>query len=228
MKKKVLPAALALALSASICGDVYATEATLKIGDKVIMVNDDTKTIDTAPVIIDSRTFVPVRAVVEALGGTVDWNGETKTAFLDNGEDHIELTIDSKTAVLNGEEKALDTAPVIIDDRTMLPLRFIAEGFGYKTNWDSQTKTIYVSEIGKKQAEPDTSGEYDNIGVQKDHKQVINSGGCDTFTQIVDKLAAGQGYTNITLGDTDALLATDSVFGTEEQHNAAETEVFIY
>ena len=225
MKKKVLTTALALALSAGICGSVYAAEATLKIGDKVMTVNGEEQTIDTAPVIIDSRTFVPVRAVVEALGGTVDWKAETKTAILDNSEDHIELTIDSKTAVLNGEKKTLDTAPVIIDSRTMLPLRFIAEGFGYKTDWDAETKTIYVS---KADAEKTETAAPDNIGVLKDRKQAIDSKDCDTFTQIVDKLADGQGYANITLGDTDVLLAAESVTDFDGEHNADTAEIFIY
>ena len=225
MKKKVLTTALALALSAGICGSVYAAEATLKIGDKVMTVNGEEQTIDTAPVIIDSRTFVPVRAVVEALGGTVDWKAETKTAILDNSEDHIELTIDSKTAVLNGEEKTIDTAPVIIDSRTMLPLRFIAEGFGYKTDWDAETKTIYVS---KADAEKTETAAPDNIGVLKDRKQAIDSKDCDTFTQIVDKLADGQGYANITLGDTDVLLAAESVTDFDGEHNADTAEIFIY
>ena len=112
----------------------------------------------------------------------------------------------------------------------MLPLRFIAEGFGYQTDWEAQTKTIYVSGASEEQpAETETvSSENDNIGVQKNHKQAINSDDCDTFTQIVNKLTDGQAYTNVKLGDTDALLAADSVFGVDGQHNAAEAEVFIY
>ncbi|MBQ9603826.1 MAG: copper amine oxidase N-terminal domain-containing protein, partial [Firmicutes bacterium] len=199
----------------------------LKIGDNTMTVNGEEQTIDTAPVIIDSRTFVPVRAIVEALGGKVDWDAENKTAILDNGEDHIELTIDSKTAVLNSEEKTLDTAPVIIDSRTMLPLRFIAEGFGYKTDWDAETKTIYVSKSDEK-SEDTKAAAPDNIGILKDRKQAIDSKDCDTFTQIVDKLADGQGYANITLGDTDAFLAAESVTDFDEEHNAAAAEIFIY
>lgn len=232
MKKKIITSALTLALAAGICGSVYAAEKAveLQINNSVMKINGEEKTIDAPPVIMNGRTLVPVRAIVEALDGTVDWNGETKTATLVSGDNKIELTIDSNTAKLNGEEKSLDTAPVIIDSRTMLPLRFIAEGFGYQTDWEAQTKTIYVSGASEEQpAETETvSSENDNIGVQKDHKQAINSDDCDTFTQIVNKLTDGQAYTNVKLGDTDALLAADSVFGVDGQHNAAEAEVFIY
>ncbi|MBR6399780.1 MAG: hypothetical protein IKS17_00970 [Firmicutes bacterium] len=232
MKKKIITSALTLALAAGICGSVYAAEKAveLQINNPVMKINGEEKTIDAPPVIMNGRTLVPVRAIVEALDGTVDWNGETKTATLVSGDNKIELTIDSNTAKLNGEEKSLDTAPVIIDSRTMLPLRFIAEGFGYQTDWEAQTKTIYVSGASEEQpAETETvSSENDNIGVQKNHKQAINSDDCDTFTQIVNKLTDGQAYTNVKLGDTDALLAADSVFGVDGQHNAAEAEVFIY
>lgn len=230
MKKKIITSALTLALAAGICGSVCAAEKAveLQINNSVMKINSEEKTIDAPPVIINGRTLVPVRAIVEALDGSVDWDAETKTATLVSGDNKIELTIDSKTAVLNGEEKTLDTAPVIIDSRTMLPIRFIAEGFGYKTDWDAETKTVYVSKTDEEPTGSDIPSEYDNIGIQKDHKQVINSDSCDTFTQIVDKLAEGQGYTNVKLGDTDALLAADSVFGVDDQHNAAEAEVFIY
>ncbi len=232
MKRKIIASAMTLALAAGICGSVYAAEKAveLQINNPVMKINGEEKTIDAPPVIKNGRTLVPVRAIVEALDGTVDWNGETKTATLVSGDNKIELTIDSTTAKLNGEEKSLDTAPVIIDSRTMLPLRFIAEGFGYQTDWEAQTKTIYVSGASEEQPEEKetVSSENDNIGVQKNHKQVINSDGCDTFTQIVDKLTEGQAYTNVKLGETDVLLAADSVFGADGHHNAAEAEVFIY
>lgn len=225
MKKKVLTAALAFALSAGICGTVSAAEVTLRIGDTAITVNGEEQTIDTAPVIIDSRTFVPVRAVVEALGGTADWNANTKTAILENGEDHIELTIGSKTAVLNGEEKQLDTAPVIIDGRTMLPLRFIAEGFGFEADWDAAAKTIYVSKTDAEETTAENKSE--NKRVVPEHERFTDTEGCETFEQVTEKLKDGQGYANVTIGSTKALLAADIVSDFEGSHNAVEAEIFM-
>jgi flavodoxin len=108
-------------------------------------VNGAEKSIDAAPVIENGRTLLPVRAVVEEMGGNVSWNSESKQATLNNDENTIILTIDSQTAVLNNEEKLLDTSPVIIDGRTFLPIRFIAESFGYNVEWNDTDKEIVIS-----------------------------------------------------------------------------------
>lgn len=123
---------------------------TMQIGNPVMTVNGEEKPIDeegTAPVIISDRTLLPVRAVVEEMGGTVAWDGDTQTVTLNYGSDEIELVIDSLAATLNGAVQTLDTAPTIINDRTMLPIRFIAESFKFSVDWaeDSQTVTITKS-----------------------------------------------------------------------------------
>ena len=168
MKKKIFASVFTLALAAGICGNVYAAKGNvvLKIDDPVIKVDGETQTIDTPPVIIDSRTFVPVRAVVEALGGKADWRSEEKKAVLTRGRDTVELTIGSTTAKHNEQTDKLDAAPVIIDGRTMLPLRYIAESFGFAAEWDAETKTIYVSR-------------YDDIDEQTNYDYIAEHIGTD-------------------------------------------------
>ena len=125
------------------------TVITIQIGNPEMTVNGITQEIDpgmgTVPVISNERTLLPVRAIVEALGGTVEWDENTRTASLSYGPDNIELTIDSTTAYLNGTAYTLDTTPVIINDRTMLPIRFIAESFGLEVGWDQSSQTVTVS-----------------------------------------------------------------------------------
>ena len=125
------------------------TEIVLRIGEPMMTVNGQTQEIDpgigTVPVVVDDRTLLPVRAVVEAIGGEVSWDTDTRTVSLSYGENTIVLTIDSTTAYLNGEERTLDTTPVIINDRTMLPIRFIAEGFGFDVEWEQSTQTVTIS-----------------------------------------------------------------------------------
>ena len=122
----------------------------LRIDDPIMKVNGTDTEIDpeggTAPVIISGRTLVPIRAIIENMGGTVEWNSETRESVLKYGEDVIRLVIDSQTAYLNDTESALDTAPTIINGRTMLPIRFIAEGFGFDVDWNQEEKTITISE----------------------------------------------------------------------------------
>lgn len=124
------------------------TTIILKIGSPTMTVNGNEMPIDeqgTVPVIENNRTLLPVRAVVEQMGGSVDWNGETNEVTLTYGNDKIKLTIDSTEALLNGEKRNIDAAPTIINDRTMLPIRFIAESFGFNVEWDEKTATISIT-----------------------------------------------------------------------------------
>ncbi|MCD8048900.1 MAG: aldo/keto reductase [Clostridia bacterium] len=121
----------------------------LQIGNPIMTIDGEEREIDpgrgTAPIIQDNRTLLPVRAVVEAMGGEVEWNNETQTARLSKEGTVILLTIGSETAYVNGEEYSLDTAPIIQNERTMLPIRFIAESFGYSVAWDNETQTITLT-----------------------------------------------------------------------------------
>lgn len=102
-------------------------------------------TFDQQPVIIDGRTLVPVRAVVEKMGGTVDWDQPTQTVTLTLGTDVIKLTVGSSTGYINGKAHALDVPPQIINERTLMPIRFIAEGFGYNVDWDQENLTVIIT-----------------------------------------------------------------------------------
>ncbi len=124
------------------------TEIILQIGNPVMTVNGTEKPIDaegTAPVILNDRTLLPVRAVVEEMDGTVAWDGITQTVTLNYGEDEIRLVIDNTTAYLNDTAQTLDVAPTIINDRTMLPIRFIAESFKFEVDWDENTQTVTIT-----------------------------------------------------------------------------------
>ncbi len=135
-------------------GVTYAADeentVVLTIDSPVMSVNGEEREIDpeggTAPVIISGRTLVPIRAIIESMGGRVDWNNEARESILTYGEDVIRLTIDSQTAYLNDTESTLDTAPTIINGRTMLPIRFIAEGFGFNVDWNEGERTITISQ----------------------------------------------------------------------------------
>lgn len=125
----------------------HSTTIKLQIDNPTMTVNGETKNIDangTAPIIVDSITLVPIRAIIENLGGTVEWNSNTRTAILTMNGIEIQLVTDSKTAYRNGEEKNLDIAPIILNDRTMFPIRFIAESFGLDVVWDEQSKNITI------------------------------------------------------------------------------------
>lgn len=125
--------------------DVYLS---LQINNPVMTVNGVDMEVDegrgTAPLIIEGRTLLPIRSVIESFGGVVSWNGETSSVILEIGDDKVELIIGSKVAYYNGGEYTLDVAPQIINDRTMLPVRFIAESFGLGIAWEGDASTVHI------------------------------------------------------------------------------------
>lgn len=113
----------------------------MQIGRKSISVNGNLAQKDVAPVIQNSRTLVPIRFITESLGGAVAWNGESKevTLLLDGKE--IKMTI-GKTLEKYG------VAPVIMDSRTYVPVRFVADALGAQTSWNEAEKTVTLVREG--------------------------------------------------------------------------------
>ena len=99
---------------------------------------------NTTPVISNGRTLVPIRAIIEAFNGNVYWDGNTQTVTLKIADDCIVLKINSTTAYLNEYEYTLDVSPQIINGRTMLPIRFIAEGFNLGVAWDGNEQRVFI------------------------------------------------------------------------------------
>ena len=155
-KKNSLFLSIVLAVNIVFSGVITAnakvgTIINLQIDNPVMTVNKDYIEIDpgegTTPVIRNDRTLVPIRAIIEALDGTVGWDGNTQTASLKVDDDTVKLTIGSLTAYHNGVAKKLDVSPTIINNRTMLPIRFIAESFELSVGWNGDTRTVTVSDI---------------------------------------------------------------------------------
>ncbi|MCD8179967.1 MAG: transglycosylase SLT domain-containing protein [Firmicutes bacterium] len=90
-------------------------------------------------------TLIPVRGVSEALDAEVEWDGENNTVEIQKDGIDITLFIDSDTAVLNGEEVALETPAMIKNGRTMVPLRFVMESFNLDVDWDQDTRTVEIT-----------------------------------------------------------------------------------
>ena len=132
-------------ISAEEVSDVVVS---LEINQPIMKINGVNAEIDagrgTSPLIKNGRTLVPIRAIIEAFGGKVGWEEHTKTAVLTIDDDCAKLTIDSTVAYFNNKKEKLDVAPVIINDRTMLPVRFIAESFNLGVAWDEKTKTVFI------------------------------------------------------------------------------------
>ena len=137
------------------------------IGFDIITVkyNGEEVKFDQAPVIINGRTMVPLRAVMEKMGCTVTWKDSTKTANVKNDDaacalqigNNLMSVLDKKTNVQTVE--TLDASPVIINSRLLLPLRAVAEVFGATVNWDDKTRTVSVAYTPDGEETPDTGAD---------------------------------------------------------------------
>ena len=101
---------------------------------------------DVQPQLINSRTMVPLRAIFEALGATVNWNGDTQTVTSSKGNTSISLTINSSTMYVNGSPITLDSPACIVDGRTLVPVRAISEAYGVNVEWQQATQTVVLTE----------------------------------------------------------------------------------
>ena len=138
------------AISARFEQEKKQTVIVLKIGNSMFTVNSRSIALDSPPVIKNGRTLVPIRAIIEALVGTVGWDATTKKVTVTLGKKTIALWIGKNTAIVNGASTPIDSTnakvvPEIINGRTMLPLRFVAENLGCSVVWTDATKTITIT-----------------------------------------------------------------------------------
>lgn len=112
-----------------------------------IRVNLEGKQIDfdVKPQMINNRTLVPMRAICEAMGLTVTWDNNKRTATATDGKNIIIFTADSKTVLVNGSAKYLDVPATIINSRVLIPVRFLSENMGYNVVWVGESNLILLS-----------------------------------------------------------------------------------
>ncbi len=100
---------------------------------------------DQTPVIHLGRTMVPLRAIFEALGASVEWNQATRTVTSRKGNNTIELTIDSDILYKNGSPVYLDVPAMLVNDRTLVPVRAVSEALGANVDWNGETRSVIIS-----------------------------------------------------------------------------------
>jgi hypothetical protein len=122
---------------------------TLTIGDPFMTINGSRVEIDpgrgTEPLIMEGRTILPIRAVVEALGGSISWKENERKITVAGKGTALEMWVDSKRMLVNGISVTNDVPPTIIGARTYVPVRFVAENLNCDINWDETTRTVTIS-----------------------------------------------------------------------------------
>jgi lysophospholipase L1-like esterase len=112
---------------------------------EAIYVNGLYQTFDQDPVYINGRTLVHVRGVFDDLGATVSWDSKTNSVIITKGSDVVKLELNSNKAYKNGVLFNIDASAKVINNRTMIPLRFISESIGAKVKWDAGTGNIFIA-----------------------------------------------------------------------------------
>lgn len=125
----------------------------MKINDVNYSINGEAKKMDAKPFIKNDRTLVPLRFIVEAIGGEVNWDNDNRLVTVNSKGKTIELPIDSKTIKIDGQDVNIDQAAIIKGDRTFVPIRFIAENLDMVVNYINDTREIEISSFEDKKPE---------------------------------------------------------------------------
>ena len=134
---------VSLLLFSSVC---YAGSDDIKV-----YINNNRINYDTMPVNINNRVLVPVRATFDAVGADIEWFGEIQTVIATSGSTLIALKIDNPLLIVSDVQTQgiktieLDSPPVLLNSKTMIPLRAVAEIFDYQVIWSEENKSIFIN-----------------------------------------------------------------------------------
>ena len=114
------------------------------IDNLIAKVNGSNVILDQSAITLNGRTVVPVRFIAESFGASVGWNERTQTVMILHDDTIIEIVIDNPIAKVNGQNVLLDQSATLLNGRTVVPARFIAESFGAAVDWNEQTRTVTI------------------------------------------------------------------------------------
>ena len=111
-----------------------------------VLINGTKMEFDVSPVLANGRTMVPLRSIFEALGAKVYWNESNETVSgISRSGDRVVISIGSNVATVNDKAAEIDAPPIVVNDRTLVPLRFISETFGCEVGWEDTTQTVSIT-----------------------------------------------------------------------------------
>lgn len=132
---------------------LFAVNVYAKNNTKLFLDGKEVKT-DVAPETVNNRVMVPVRSIFEELGADVTWIGSRKQVIIKSISTRIVLNVDKTKAYVDDKSFELDVAPMIIDGRTMIPVRFVSETLGYDVEWDSKANAVHINKPKVTKKEP--------------------------------------------------------------------------
>lgn len=106
---------------------------------------------DVPPQIVNNRTMVPIRVILEALGLEVGWDNKNQMVYTESKTVNLFMTIGSNKMLVNSEMKYMDTAPYVSGGRTYVSARAVSEALGCTVEWDANTKCVHIKSPGYKE-----------------------------------------------------------------------------
>lgn len=133
--------------SATVTGtpEVMALRVVLTLDDPNALVNGETVPLDAPGQLVEGSTMVPLRFVASGLGATVQYDAGPRLITVTLGSRVVKLWIGNREAEVDGLKTPLAAPPVVVNGRTMVPLRFISEAFGAMVNYDPTSRTVTVT-----------------------------------------------------------------------------------
>ncbi len=120
------------------------TEIMFYIGSTTYSVNGQNKTLDAVPVIQDGKVLLPVRYIIEPLGGTATWDDGEQMAVINCNGHVINMWFGQANIIVDGLEKSMDVPPTMINGRTMVQVGFVSECLGCTADWTGSLKRVTI------------------------------------------------------------------------------------
>lgn len=184
---------------------------------------------------VNGTTFFPMRELLNNINVTddeINWNGTDKSVNIKTKADDVTFTIGSTTAIENGSEITLPVAPFIYNDRTYLPVRYVASSIGFDVDYDADTKTVALVKDGV--LEPNQQPQVDPVAppvptVLEDSTILLNGKKVEVTSPVVtanDKVYYPIEELATQIGGTDAKLSDDKNTLTFKNSVNGETVTF--
>lgn len=176
--KKMISMALCFTLLLSLCLVIPTQAVNAEGNDIQVILNGNKLTFDQNPIMQDDRVLVPMRAIFEAMGATVTWEEDTQSIFVSKDTVNFIMQVgNNKVFQFDNTEVTLDVPPIVVNDRTLVPIRFIAESFGAMVNWDEANNSVLIDEA-KSATEQENPGlpviDNDQVTQPQDGAEVVH------------------------------------------------------
>ena len=143
--------------------EIFCSSQTIKLFINGVEI----KNLPANPIIIDNCVLVPVREILEKFNAELDWRGDSKELLISKDDISVLLTVNETVVKVNGEEKILLAPAIIMDEKLMVPVRFIGETFGFEIKWEDNKDGRKVIIEQKKETQNENIAKEQKIDEQK-------------------------------------------------------------